>query len=610
MFLLSQNIEQVMGEIQFPSNSHRIQGIPTYCIVDPEGMKTSDRSKYINLAKEGVLEWNGKLTQYEKNNPNIWRIDLAILSPSEDTSNCSIVINFTSKIEKPDDEGFTTIGLFNYFSQTITIAVDDILEGKIYNIILHEIGHSFGLGHYTSDNNDENKKWHSGNSPAPSIMVPTTHNNPSLSLITKTDINKIKSIYGSDGFYAFSPSSPIIPKTPSTPKPIIPVQPIIPVKPFVYYEISNSDITIKKYDTQIVKISGFIQENIFHKGHSVSITIQNPTIGFTVYKVQPTQTGYFELPLKFDNESERGWYRVQGSYMEHVDHDMAFDFEVSSKSSDFKKDPIHEPEKNEKEEKYGTYLENIQIEKNNRKYTVTANMDRNSFNSDIGITANNACPFEKQVFQKDYKPNTLTKILFSFDQLSKGKPDQCTINFIIKNFDGRVLDFVSIKYDPHNTKILDYPKQSQNTIIPKININPTSMEEQKQKKKLQNEVEILQQESHYELEKFQKENQSLKEKLEQLSSIDTEDKNRINQVWNKFKENQVMLDENKKIIKNGDRELGKENYEIAKNTFTKIETNHDEIEKHQKFMLGLIDVVEKHETEKSKPPSCFLWWCW
>jgi hypothetical protein len=101
---------------------------------------------------------------------------------------------------------------------------------------------------------------------------------------------------------------------------------------------------------------------------------------------------------------------------------------------------------------YGNYLTDISIDSNNKKYTVTAKLAKYSHAYDIRITANNECPFEKQVYQKDHKSNTFTNISFAFEQSSNGKPSQCAINFTVHDFKNNLLDSVKIQYNPHSIK--------------------------------------------------------------------------------------------------------------------------------------------------------------
>jgi hypothetical protein len=176
--------------------------------------------------------------------------------------------------------------------------------------------------------------------------------------ITDIDVQKVRAIYGSEGFYAFSDSSPTTPVPQPTPKPTpepeptpvpepipeptpvpqptpeptpIPepkVEPIIPVKPFDSMIISHDIIEINTYDRELVTISGQIAEEEFFRGQPVIITIHSPDHTVDVLKIKSTGTGYFETMLIFDKDSMRGFYHISASYVHHVDKDMDITFEV------------------------------------------------------------------------------------------------------------------------------------------------------------------------------------------------------------------------------------------------------------------------------------------
>ncbi|MFM8659528.1 MAG: hypothetical protein ACKOCQ_06315, partial [Candidatus Nitrosotenuis sp.] len=165
---------------------------------------------------------------------------------------------------------------------------------------------------------------------APSLMIPTTHQNPSLIKIMPVDVQKVRSIYGSQGFYAFSDLVPLPPEKPTptplpTPRPEPPLQ---PVSPFKYLKITESQIIIEKYDSKTARIQGQIDEQIFHKGHPVYILIIKPDYTTEVHRLPVTGTGYFEIPIKFDSTDLYGTYSVEGSYMEYTDQRTNFEFSI------------------------------------------------------------------------------------------------------------------------------------------------------------------------------------------------------------------------------------------------------------------------------------------
>ena len=96
----------------------------------------------------------------------------------------------------------------------------------------------------------------------------------------------------------------------------------------------------------------------------------------------------------------------------------------------------------------GEYLENISIKTENNDYIITANIGQKPLQvSSIRITAENECPFKKQIFQQDFQYNSGAEVSFSFYQLSQSKPSECSIHFTISNFDGQVLETIIVDYN-------------------------------------------------------------------------------------------------------------------------------------------------------------------
>jgi len=486
LFFLVDTIEPVFGVISYPANHQRLQDIPTYCIVKPSGLTTTQTASLVNSGITGVNAWSSQLKNIKSTNPDVWTINTKTISSSESTSGCDITIYFKETVRQlHDDESITTVGLFSPSTQSIQIAYKGWNLGKIYNIMLHEIGHSFGLGHYVSDDNEENKKFYSGTTQAPSIMVPITHNNPDLVSITSVDISKVFSLYGSKGFYALSTEiipTPLFPTTPTNP-----ISPIIPVKPFESIQISNDKIITSKYDTSYVKITGQIHEEVYRKGFPVYINVKNPDTGFTTYKIRTTSTGYFELPLVFDGKSQKGWYKVEASYFEHTDYEMDFNFKVVSEFSQnqlpkTKNFSFPEPKTSGNNSKYGKYFDDISIKVIGDKYTVTSKLNTNLPSKQIRITAENECPFKKQVYEKDFRSSMGAKTSFSFYQLSHGKPTNCSIHFTITDFEGRLLDSTKADYNSQTKKQITSNVKTETTkFVNNENNNPIFSTDQKQK---------------------------------------------------------------------------------------------------------------------------------
>ena len=338
ILILVSNLQPASAEIFFPSTNARVVSPPTYCIITPsEEILQENSVDWMELSENAVSYWKQNLMEAESENNGIWKMISKIILEEEE--NCDISIEFRDKPSLSDTIG----GFFSWPPGKIVIyylqpklchnvipCYDDKTfksNNTIYAIIIHEIGHSLGLDHYVSDDNDINKKWQSGKQSPPSVMIPTIPSNSNLFHITYIDIQKVREIYGTEGFYAFSNS--IIPPPDSTsdttPKPIIPLSPITALS------ISQKIIEVDNYDNQLITLSGKISEDEFHRGISVIITIHKPDNSVEVLRISATGSGYFETLLIFDNESIRGSYRISASYVEQVDKNTDITFEVIDK---------------------------------------------------------------------------------------------------------------------------------------------------------------------------------------------------------------------------------------------------------------------------------------
>jgi len=247
IFILSSNLQPVFAEIFFPSTNFRLKEIPTFCILKANYDNISDdiKTKWANLAKDAVIDWEKNLKDAETENKLVWDIKTKIIPVGEKhPSDCDIKIIFNDKPNLLTLAGlFSTSGKIEIFylgltyCNFVTPCYDDKKlksDGAIYTIALHEIGHSLGLDHYVSDDDAVNQKWYTGKNSPPSVMIPTIHTKPSLQIITTNDIQKVRSIYGSDGFYAFSSESP------PTPAPIpAPLPPPVTPTPTPIPEINS-----------------------------------------------------------------------------------------------------------------------------------------------------------------------------------------------------------------------------------------------------------------------------------------------------------------------------------------------------------------------------------
>jgi len=334
------------SEITYSSLNNRVNGPPTYCYVEADDSEISDiqNREWANEVKRSVEEWKDKLQASEPTNKRLWV--MKYLGEGEGPlPNCDYPIYFEPWPEEPQD-WFRVAGHFFWSYINIYFLGIDFCEidnetvqcffwsmiqtgSEQGGTIKHEIGHSLGLDHFFSDDPEVTGSWY-GLSILPSVMVSGINNYADVKQVTNIDIQKVRSIYGSDGFYAFSRQTAPPPPTPEpTPKFVAPK---IPINPFERIDITSSIIEVEPYSTEMVKIIGNISEEAFHKGQRVYITLEKPDGSTETLTITPTRKeGHFETTILFDNNSMRGFYEVWGIYMEQRDRSMDIVFEVITK---------------------------------------------------------------------------------------------------------------------------------------------------------------------------------------------------------------------------------------------------------------------------------------
>ena len=221
-------------EITYDFNGTKLLKNPTVCgfELEDERITKNQKERIMKELKNSIQEWETKLQSNDPKNKEIWKINYVEITSKNGTSDedCDVKIIFEPK---PSNEWqyFVVLGVaepeINTEKTIITIYYLDVglsyetqkdgntvwywydpyytedarTTNQIGAVIRHEFGHALGLDHYEADNPDINTKWAEGFSPAPSIMIPISHQNSREMKIMPIDIDKVVSLYGSDGFH-------------------------------------------------------------------------------------------------------------------------------------------------------------------------------------------------------------------------------------------------------------------------------------------------------------------------------------------------------------------------------------------------------------------------
>ena len=317
-------------EYTYPTINQRLTEIPTYCAVESisDDIESSDMDEMMAKSELAVMAWKEKLQESELINKEFWDMKFKKIGKNESvTDDCTITILFRDDPEFSGSLLSKTLGAFMrnsiyvYYENQQSIYGDKWMDG-IFKTIIHEMGHTFGLGHYTTDDNDYNRKVATRDQSPPSIMFAPAHINPDVRKITEIDVQLVRSIYGSYGFHAFSeqrPSEIIIEN---------PILPLDPAYPFESTEISKNNVQLFRHQDTMITISGQINNVVYMSGHPVFILVTSPDLSVQVLKVKPTRDGFFETYMNFNYKSLPGKYSIEFAYLDKIDQSKNLVFDV------------------------------------------------------------------------------------------------------------------------------------------------------------------------------------------------------------------------------------------------------------------------------------------
>ena len=356
-------VPSVFAETIYPTMGNRIEEPPSYCAVKPSD--TSYLPRFSIFAweaevEEAVDDWRTKLQDgVPEKYKHLWNLSY-LGSDTKPLPNCDFPIYLKPYSDDPE-KWYNSLGVFYWYYIDVyflNILHDWVEVGKsgseiqyepyeyydtnslrtdsqIGGTARHEIGHSFGLDHYSTDDDDVKDKWTKLNI-LPSIMLGGYGTDKDLRPIRDIDISKVREIYGSAGFYAFS-TVPIPQPTVPTPQPTVPIpQPILPIIPIFPIEsmgVDSNEIIVDRHSTQYLKIFGDISDNEFLKGHPVFLQIKHPDLTEELLRINPTSKGHFETTLSFDHTDLLGSYTISATYLFHTDKSKDVKFKIISKEA-------------------------------------------------------------------------------------------------------------------------------------------------------------------------------------------------------------------------------------------------------------------------------------
>ena len=340
MVLITFNVQTSFGySITFEDWGNRIKEIPLVCILEP----TYENNKYLTedfverLMKETqwvIEEWEVHLKQSERtSDKSKWEINQIIIPFEEqkefEYDKCYIFIHFKDKPELEKD-WYKVLGKTDYEEgdagrSNITIYYADIkfcvtedskffyydpcyqdshrLMQQIKNLIKHEFGHALGLGHYVADSIEVNIAWARGQIRAPSIRAVFTHQNFNENTITPKDIEKVRSIYGEEGFLQNKTIEKNI---------------------FQSFESSLQEYIIPDGGFQIASIDGLIDSEKFRLGVPVIVEITRPDGTSDLTTIRVNSDGIFNMQKIIDSSVANGTYFAIASYRGEKSNEITF----------------------------------------------------------------------------------------------------------------------------------------------------------------------------------------------------------------------------------------------------------------------------------------------
>ena len=338
MVLIAFNVQTAFGyTVTYQEWGTKIQGIPLVCILEPD---EDDKilteifvERITNQVRVSIDEWEILLKQSENSrDKSMWEINQVTVPFEEqqefDYEKCNVFIHFKDKPELEDDwykvlgktqyeQGTARSDIVIYYTEIKYCKTEDAewiyydpcygdthrLMQQLRSVAKHEFGHSLGLGHYVSDSIEVNIAWAQGASANPSIMAVFTHQNFNENVIRPKDIEKVRSMYGENGFFHH------ITKEEPT---------------FHSFGTSLQEYIIPDGGFQIASIDGLIYSEKYISGVPVIIQITRPDGTSVSTNIRVNSDGVFYMQKIIDSSAAKGTYFAIASYRGEKSNEITF----------------------------------------------------------------------------------------------------------------------------------------------------------------------------------------------------------------------------------------------------------------------------------------------
>ena len=213
------------------------------------------------------------------------------------------------------------------------------------------------------------------------------------------------------------------------------------------YEITSDseNVIVYRDEPEFVLIEGYVPKDIYELYPPILVTVTEPDGNSYVLEFPVAEERQFEFPIRFDENSIEGQYKLEISYRTKMFHTVSIDV---SKSKDFK--PTDQTLSLIDSSKYFSVPTISSIGEN---YFVSVNVKYTGDYDHVRLNVENKCAGNSQIHSQDYRLTKITSLEFDFEQLSMNKPDSCMLIFSIYDTELTLIDFFYTNYDVNFKKV-------------------------------------------------------------------------------------------------------------------------------------------------------------